>query len=319
MKIADSTIDFTSSHQKQHDIQEEEHLEQWNKLEDAPERLAKRDRVIQTDSLKSLNLDLSGNELDPKLMKMLRALEALLGRKIIISMPKAHEEQNRELQGWGIDYSYSKTEIKKEVLDFSSKGNIVLEDGKKIDFQMVFSLKSEHRKQESVSFKAGDALVDPLVINFGNTSVGFSEITHTLDLDLNGKGDTFKFVNADSGFLALDKNSDGKINDGSELFGPSSGNGFEDLRAYDKDHNNWIDENDAIFDKLLIWTKDESGKEKFYTLKDKGIGALYLENISTKFDFEDKEENLQGIMQASSLFVKENGKVGSIHEIDVKI
>jgi hypothetical protein len=69
----------------------------------------------------------------------------------------------------------------------------------------------------------------------------------------------------------------------------------------------------------LIWTKDESGKEKFYTLKDKGIGALYLENISTKFDFEDKEENLQGIMQASSLFVKENGKVGSIHEIDVKI
>lgn len=178
-------------------------------------------------------------------------------------------------------------------------------------------MNTESRSQSLL--KQGDALVDPLVINFGNTSVGFSEITHTLDLDLNGKGDTFKFVNADSGFLALDKNSDGKINDGSELFGPSSSNGFEDLRAYDKDHNNWIDENDAIFDKLLIWTKDESGKEKFYTLKDKGIGALYLENISTKFDFEDKEENLQGIMQASSLFVKENGKVGSIHEIDVKI
>lgn len=110
-----------------------------------------------------------------------------------------------------------------------------------------------------------------------------------------------------------------KINDGSELFGPNSGNGFEDLRAYDKDNNNWIDENDAIFDKLLIWTKDDTGEEKFYTLKDKGIGALYLENVSTKFDFEDNQDNLQGVMDSSSIFLKENGNVGAIHEVDLKI
>ena len=196
---------------------------------------------------------------------------------------------------------------------------MTLEDGRKIDFKMAFAMKSESIKQESVSFKAGDALVDPLVINFGNSSVGFSEITHKLDLDLDGKRDAFKFVNSGSGFLALDKNRDGKINDGTELFGPNSGNGFKDLREYDTDHNNWIDENDAIFEKLLIWTKDDSGEENFYSLKDKGIGALYLENVSTKFDFTDNADNLQGVMDASSIYLKENGGVGSIQEIDLKI
>ncbi len=34
------------------------------------------------------------------------------------------------------------------------------------------------------------------------------------------------FATGNSGFLAFDKNADGMINDGSELFGPESGNGF---------------------------------------------------------------------------------------------
>ncbi len=40
-----------------------------------------------------------------------------------------------------------------------------------------------------------------------------------------------------------------KINDGSELFGTSSGDGFKDLATYDEDENGWIDENDSIFSK----------------------------------------------------------------------
>lgn len=320
MKIADSNVAFASSHQKEHEIHEEEHFKQWNRRQDAPQRLQNSDRLTKTESLNALDLDdTSIGDLDPKLMKIVRALEALLGKKIDISMPKAKEDNSRSLQGWGVDYSYSKSEIKREEVNFSSKGNVILEDGRKIDFKMAFSLKSEKVKEESVSFKAGDALVDPLVINFGNTSVGFTDITHTMDLNLDGKRDEFKFVNSQSGFLALDKNDDKKINDGSELFGPNSGNGFEDLRAYDTDHNNWIDENDAVFDKLLIWTKDDTGEEKFYTLKDKGIGALYLDNVSTKFNFEDNKENLQAVMDSSSIFLKEDGHVGTINEVDLKI
>ncbi|MDI6602302.1 MAG: hypothetical protein QME46_11105 [Thermoanaerobacteraceae bacterium] len=38
-----------------------------------------------------------------------------------------------------------------------------------------------------------------------------------------------------------------------------TGNGFQELMQFDDDSNSWIDENDDIFDKLRIWTKDSDG------------------------------------------------------------
>lgn len=64
--------------------------------------------------------------------------------------------------------------------------------------------------------------------------------------------------------MALDVNYDGIINDGRELFGPRTGNGFLELAEFDIDGNNWIDENDPIFEKLRIWTLDEKGNEVIY-------------------------------------------------------
>jgi hypothetical protein len=48
------------------------------------------------------------------------------------------------------------------------------------------------------------------------------------------------------------KIKDGRVNDGRELFGPRTGDGFAELAAYDDDGNNWIDENDGIHDNLSI-------------------------------------------------------------------
>ena len=70
------------------------------------------------------------------------------------------------------------------------------------------------------------------------------------------------------------------INDGNELFGTKSGDGFKDLAKYDKDRNGWIDEADDIFDDLRIWTKDEQGNDKLLTLKEAGVGAIYLGGFS---------------------------------------
>lgn len=60
-------------------------------------------------------------------------------------------------------------------------------------------------------------------------------------------------------FLALDKNKNGKIDDGDELFGNAeSPNGFEALAKYDENHDGYIDENDPIFKQLLLW-QDKNG------------------------------------------------------------
>ncbi|MDF1882808.1 hypothetical protein JHD49_02525 [Sulfurimonas sp. SAG-AH-194-C21] len=326
MKIANSNIALASSYKQEKQTIEKESLIQWFRAEDAPNQIVRGSNTFLSNNLKSLNISdkelIDEPQLDPKLMQIVRALEALMGKKIKIVMPYSQDSREpngqSELQGWGIDYSYSKTETSRQELNFSAKGSIALENGKTIDFKLMLSMKSESIKSESITFKGGDALIDPLVINFGNEQVSFSDIKQNLDLDLDGNVDEFNFINSSSGFLALDKNEDGQINDGSELFGPNSGNGFRDLKEYDNDKNGWIDENDSVFDKLLIWTKDSEGKDTFYSLKDKGIGALYLESVTTKFDFE-KGEELFGKMAESSVFLRENGSVGVINELDIKI
>ena len=84
-------------------------------------------------------------------------------------------------------------------------------------------------------------MCDPLVINLDGNIAELSDQTFLFDLDGDGEMDEISELSAKSGFLALDKNGDGTINDGTELFGTRSGNGFQDLSAYDTDHNGFID------------------------------------------------------------------------------
>ena len=127
------------------------------------------------------------------------------------------------------------------------------------------------------------------------------------------------FVAPGSGFLALDLNGDGKVNNGSELFGPKSGDGFADLAKYDSDGNNWIDENDPIYDKLRIWTKDSDGNDKLLALGEKGVGAVYLGNVDTNFSMKDSGNNLQGQISKTGIFLRENGTAGTINHIDLAV
>ena len=109
------------------------------------------------------------------------------------------------------------------------------------------------------------------------------------------------------------------MNDGSELFGTVSGDGFRDLAAYDQDRNGWIDDNDAVFSQLKAWTKDSAGNDILTGLKASGIGALYLGNVSTQFDLKTTSNESLGTLRASSVYLKENGSVGTIQDLDLTL
>ncbi|WP_428738381.1 hypothetical protein [Sulfurimonas sp.] len=331
MKIASSSIAMGSSYEKTSVTMEREHLEQWIGSRDTQPRnkALNKDDLHLSKQYKMLEVQKKEDDfdsLDPELQKIIKALEFLTGKKIHIKLfhpensgghrEHRHNDENHvqnQRAGWGIDYSYEKTEINAQKLQFASVGNVTLKDGSKIDFKLSMSMQQTTMKHESLSVKAGDALIDPLVIQFQDGAVEFSETKTNLDLNLDGAEEEFSFVGAGSGFLTLDKNNDGIINDGSELFGPNSGDGFDDLRVYDEDNNNWIDENDTVFDKLRIWTKDADGNENFYSLKDVGIGALYLQNVSTQFEFNE------GNLSQSSIFLREDGSAGMINEVDLRV
>jgi hypothetical protein len=221
--------------------------------------------------------------------------------------------------GWGMAYDFHQYHFEAEQTTFAAAGVVKTADGRQIDFSVAFAASRQYSAETNISIRAGDALTDPLAINFAAPTASLTAAKYAFDLDADGDEEQISFVGPGSGFLALDKNGDGIVSDGSELFGPQSGNGFSDLAAYDSDGNNWIDENDPIYEKLVIWTKDETGNDRLFALGAKGVGAIYLGNVATEFSHKDNANQLQGQLRTSGVFLREDGGAGTVQQIDLAV
>jgi len=199
-----------------------------------------------------------------------------------------------------------------ESYSFSTTG-LIKTDSKEInidiDFSMSRSFVIENRIDTGMVF-------DPLVINYKGEIPELIDQRFSFDLDNDGEEDQISKLKEGSGFLALDKNEDGKINQGSELFGTILGNGFEELAQYDEDKNNWIDENDAIWNKLRIWNGGQSEEKALLAIGEVGVGAIYLNATQANFTYKTSENEGLGELRASSIYLQENGAVGTISQID---
>ena len=220
--------------------------------------------------------------------------------------------------GWGFEYDYHEIYKEEERLSFSASGIIKTQDGQQINVSLELNMSRQFISENHLQIKAGDALIDPIVINFAGSAASLTQEKYIFDLDSDGVDDEISFVGKrESGLLALDKNNDGMINNGTELFGPNTQNGFGELAEYDLDGNGWIDENDPIYDKLRIWVKDENGNDQLFALGQKGVGAIYLGSIGTEFSIKDSDNNTLGQIRESSIFVSEDGDIGIVHQIDL--
>ncbi|HEX3048492.1 MAG TPA: hypothetical protein VHY08_27330 [Bacillota bacterium] len=206
-----------------------------------------------------------------------------------------------------------------EQTSFTANGVVKTADGKEIDFSVALNMSREFAMEKITSTVTQQQLKDPLVINFDGPAAALSDTKFSFDLDNDGALDQISFLKSGSGFLALDQNQDGVINNGGELFGTASGNGFADLLKYDSDQNGWIDENDAIYEKLRIWTKDENGQDVLFALGQKGIGAIYLGNTETQFSMKDAANQTQGQIRRTGVFLKEDGTAGTVQQIDLVV
>lgn len=206
----------------------------------------------------------------------------------------------------------------KESTSFSTVGTVRTGDGREINFNINVGMSRsfEERYREQLDL-ASFTFCDPLVINLDTDAVELTDQTMFFDIDADGTPDEVAGPGSGSGYLALDKNGDGIINDGSELFGTKSGNGFADLAQYDEDGNGWIDENDAIWDKLKIWMKDENGNDVLYKLSEKGVGAICLQNVSTDYTQKSQTGQTLGAVRYSGAFLYENGDCGTIQHVDI--
>jgi hypothetical protein len=250
-------------------------------------------------------------------------LEKFFGVKVDIVKPGQNKEKQEASQHTPnppptprteLRLDYMETSRHKETLSFHAKGGVTTADGRDIQFDANLEMSKETLQTITISLSANNPnMTDPLALNLDGKGVSLTGEKFQFDLDMDGEEESISFLEQGSGFLVLDKNQNNKVDDGGELFGPETGSGFLELQAYDNDNNRWIDENDAVFFNLNLWTKDGSGTDRLSTLLENNIGAIYLDRVATPFDLEN------GQLKETGIFLKENGEVNFVQEVDLRV
>ena len=351
MIISNSNISLQQHHEKIEHTEERERLNVW--FGDRPPATAqvRPEQVIIP--LEQLNIstqashaphreqhDFGKMQLNAKQQMMMqiitKMIEALTGKKFELFDPASLQQDIEAIElnatqqtasspppqqsaGFGIEYDYYASHYEYESLSFSAEGVIQTQDGKTINFSAQLNIEREYFEEQSVSFRAGDAVkIDPLVLNFNGTAAELQQTRFEFDLDADGQTEQIALLKPGNAYLALDKNNDGTINDGSELFGPSTGNGFNELAKYDEDGNQFIDEADSIYEQLRLWSIDANGHQQLIGLGEKGVGAIYIGHLNTHFELQQNQQDLGDIV-SSSVYFKENGETGFIQQLDLRV
>ena len=164
---------------------------------------------------------------------------------------------------------------------------------------------------------------DPLVLDLDGDGIETTDLSQGgfFDHDKNGFAELSSWVSKDDGLLVMDRNGDGIINDGGELFGDQTilksglkaSNGFEALAEQDSNGDGKIDAQDQAFGWLKVW-KDSNGDgysspEELHSLEELGIKSINLQSSV------EKTIDIQlNTTQRIGTFEKEDGSAGQIAE-----
>ena len=131
---------------------------------------------------------------------------------------------------------------------------------------------------------------DPLVLDLDGDGVESAKATSStyFDHDCNGLAESTGWIGKDDGLLALDRNGDGAITSGAELFGDETvlvtgrkaADGFEALKEFDSNKDGVISADDLVFNKLRVWRDANSdavsSPEELLDLNSLGIKEIRL-------------------------------------------
>lgn len=271
-------------------------------------------------------------ERDPRLWLVISMIEMLTGRPVrVFSRQEADPADPGTAPpaaarppaapaaraGFGIEYELRSIHEEVERTRFVASGTVRTADGREIGFTLDLTMNRHFRTEAAFSLRAGDAARrDPLVLNFDGESAHLLDQRFSFDLEGDGTAEELPLLAGNSGYLAFDRNGNGRIDDGGELFGPASNAGFAELAALDADGSGWIDEGDPGFAALRVWSP---AADRLETLAGRGIGALALGSVSSPFALRGAENADLGTVVRSGLYLTEDGRAGSLQEIDLSV
>ncbi|MCM1082288.1 MAG: hypothetical protein NC428_02330, partial [Clostridium sp.] len=157
--------------------------------------------------------------------------------------------------------------------------------------------------------------IDPLIIDLGEPGINLCTMENgvNFDLDNNGYAEKTAWTGTEDGFLALDRDGNGMIDNGGELFGDrvilkdgiTSASGFEALAELDTNGDGKIDASDTDFEKLLVWIDaNQNGKSEAGELK--SLSAHGIISISLSYRETSITDEETGVLNAETADVTIN-------------
>lgn len=187
-----------------------------------------------------------------------------------------------------------------------------------------YELNLKFRQNTTVEERIGISLeelgikkVDPLVLDLDGKGIQLTEAGKgaIFDVTADGKLDSTAWVKGNTALLTYDRNGNGVVDNGSELFGDQNGaaDGFEELGKYDTNGDRKITILDPIFKALKLY-RDLNGdgkmsKNEFSTLSELGIKALNLNFMRASADINGNSLILNGS------FEREDGSTGHLADV----
>ncbi|NKN33498.1 hypothetical protein [Marichromatium bheemlicum] len=165
-----------------------------------------------------------------------------------------------------------------------------------------------------VDATGGVMVRDPLVLDLSGEGIQTTGIEAgvSFDLDADGQAEQVSFATGGTWALALDRNGNGRIDDGRELFGDQNGaaHGFAELARYDDNGDGRIDANDAVFSSLRLLQIGADGSQVQRTLADAAVQSL-----ETGYQHTRKALNAYDVVAQTGEFVREDGSRGELADV----
>jgi hypothetical protein len=150
----------------------------------------------------------------------------------------------------------------------------------------------------------------PLVLDLDGDGLELAPVAGGVDFDLRGTGTPVRtaWPAAADALLALDRNGNGAIDDGSELFGNSRrhANGFDALAALDSNSDGVIDTRDERFAELALWRDaNQNGASEPSELVPAAEAGLV--QIDLAYSSLDERDTSMSLLKEQATFVLDTG------------
>lgn len=169
-------------------------------------------------------------------------------------------------------------------------------------------------------FKKAECVRSPLILDLdgdGVETIGLSNGVY-FDHDNNGFAEKTGWAGQDDGLLVIDKNHNGIVDNGSELFGDNSSagatNGFAALSQYDSNHDGMISAKDSQFADLKVWRDRNSNG-----ITDAGeLMSLYqagIKSIATGYTAQDVTDAQGNSHELAGTYTRLNGSEAKVEDV----